>query len=134
MIGACCPPKHVYWFWIPAATIMGAPHLHFAVVMPDHLHLILTPAVDYERMRVYPLSEIVWAIKSASAHRVNKLLKKSGSVWQAEYFDTVIRRSESLDQELAYVRQNPVRAGLVTRAEDYEWSWEPRPRAAAALH
>ncbi|MBZ5627376.1 MAG: transposase [Acidobacteriia bacterium] len=107
-------------------------HLHVAVVMPDHVHLILTPAVDYDRRRVYPLSEILWAIKSASSHRINKLLGCSGAVWQAEYFDTAIRRSESLDQKMEYVRQNPVRAGLVTSAERYEWLWEsPRPGAAA---
>lgn len=102
--------------------------LHIAVVMPDHVHLILTPLIDYDRLRVHPLSKIVWAIKSASAHRINKLLNTSGSVWQAEYFDTAIRRSDSLDQKLDYVRRNPVRAGLVARPEEYEWIWEsPRP-------
>jgi REP element-mobilizing transposase RayT len=109
-------------------------HLHIVVIMPDHVYLVLSPLIDYDRRRVYPLSEILWAIKSASAHRINKLLGRSGSVWQEEYFDTAMRRSESLEQKMEYVRQNPVRAGIVARAEDYEWSWElPRPRAAAAL-
>ncbi len=108
-------------------------HLHIAVIMPDHVHLILTPLVDYDRLRVYPLAEILWAIKSASAHRINHLLHRSGAVWQPEYFDTAIRRSESLDSKIEYVRQNPVRAGLVGKAEDYEWCWEsPRAMAPAA--
>ncbi len=83
---------------------------------------------------MFPIREIVWAIKSASAHRINKLLQRHGSVWQDEYFDHVIGRSDSLEQKIQYVRENPVRAGLVQRAEDYPWIWEqPRPRAAAAV-
>ena len=108
-------------------------HLHVAVIMPDHVHLVVTPLIDFERRRVYPLSEILWAIKSASAHRINRLFGRAGAVWQAEYFDTALSRSESLDAKMEYVRQNPVRAGLVARPEDYEWCWEaPRPRAATA--
>jgi len=107
--------------------------LHIAVIMPDHVHLVLTPLVNYDRRCVYSVREIMWAIKSASAHRINKLLGRAGPVWQAEYFDTAISRSESLDAKIEYVRQNPVKAGLVARAEDYEWCWEsPRARAPAA--
>lgn len=108
-------------------------HLHIVVIMTDHAHLILTPAIDYDRMRVYPLGEIMWAIKSASAHHINKLLGRSGKVWQDQYFDHVVRGAESLNEKIAYVRQNPVRAGLVGVAEEYPWTWEqPRPRAATA--
>ena len=108
--------------------------LHVAVVMPDHVHLVLTPLADYDRIRMYPLSEIMQALKSASAHRINRRLGRTGKVWQDEYFDTVIHRADSLQAKLEYVRQNPVRAGLVPRPEDYRWIWElPRPRAAAAL-
>jgi REP element-mobilizing transposase RayT len=98
--------------------------LHIAVIMPDHVHLILTPLANRDRMCMYPLSEILWAIKSASAHRINKSLGRKGKVWQDEYFDNAIARSESLQQKIKYVRQNPVRAGLVSRAEDYRWLWE----------
>ena len=72
-----------------------------------------------------------WILPSAA--RSNKLLGRTGSVWQEEYFDTALGRSESLDQKMEYVRQSPVRAGLAANPEDYEWIWKsPRPRAAAA--
>lgn len=107
--------------------------LHIAVVMPDHVHLILTPAINYDRQRVWTLAEILWAIKSASAHRINKALNRSGKVWQDEYFDHILRSSESLNAKVDYVSQNPVRAGLVSTAEEYPWSWSlPRARAPAA--
>ena len=107
--------------------------LEIALVMPDHVHLIFTPLIHHDRSRVYTLSEILWAIKSASAHRINKALGRSGKVWQEEYFDHIVRRSESLNQKIEYVRENPVRAGLVGKSADYAWTWSaPRPRAAAA--
>jgi len=108
--------------------------LHAAVVMPDHVHLILTPAVNQDRGSVYRLDRILWAIKSASAHRVNKLLGRSGKVWQEEYLDHVIRNSDSLLEKIEYVVENPVRAGLVQNAAEYPWMWiGPRAKAPAVV-
>src|SRR5690348_18310511 len=67
--------------------------LHIATVMPGHVHLIFTPLANYDRMRMYSLAEILWAIKSASVHRINRSLNRRGKLWQDEYFDSAIRRS-----------------------------------------
>ena len=52
-----------------------------AVVMPDHVHLLLTPLKD-EGGNSYGLAEIMSGIKGASAHSVNRMLGRRGSVWQ----------------------------------------------------
>ena len=96
--------------------------VHAAVVMPDHVHLLLTPLRDAGG-NPYSLVEILQAIKGASAHSVNRSLRRSGPVWQEESFDHVLRSSESFEEKLEYIRQNPVRRGLVTRPEDYRWLW-----------
>jgi len=62
-------------------------------------------------------------LKSTTAHRINKLLHRSGPVWEEESFDHVLRSDESLKQKCEYIRQNPVRAGLVQKPEDYRWRW-----------
>ncbi len=98
--------------------------LHVAVVMPDHVHLIFTP-LETQNQEAYSFEEIVGAIKGASSHSVNKLLKRRGLLWQDESFDHVIRHAESLQAKIEYVRQNPVRKGLVSKPEDYPWLWEP---------
>ncbi|MGA7292144.1 MAG: hypothetical protein WBW53_05840 [Terriglobales bacterium] len=67
--------------------------------------------------------EILQAIKGASAHSLNRALGRSGPVWQEESFDHVLRSEESFAQKVEYIRQNPVRAGLVRRAEEYRWLW-----------
>jgi REP element-mobilizing transposase RayT len=91
-----------------------------AVVMPDHVHLMLVPRRD-ESGWPFPLVDILQCLKSVSAHRINKLLKRSGPVWEEESFDHVLRSNESLKMKCEYIRQNPVVAGLVQRPEEYRW-------------
>jgi len=96
--------------------------LHAAVVMPEHVHLLLTPVCDDERW-VFGLPAILKSLKGASARAVNKLRAASGPVWQEESFDHILRSQESLEEKLEYIRQNPVRRGLATEPEDYRWLW-----------
>ncbi|MHB8216433.1 MAG: REP-associated tyrosine transposase [Candidatus Sulfotelmatobacter sp.] len=98
--------------------------LRVAVVMPDHVHMILTPLVNPEAMEVYSLADIMDAVKGASAHKVNKALQRKGRVWQAESFDHVLRSSENLDAKIIYVLENPVRRGLVGERAEYPWIWK----------
>jgi putative DNA methylase len=95
---------------------------HAAVVMPDHVHLLLTPLLDADGWP-YGLPAIFKLIKGASARSVIKILGTSGPVWQEESFDHVLRSQESLKEKLEYIRQNPVRRGLVQKPEDYPWLW-----------
>jgi REP element-mobilizing transposase RayT len=97
--------------------------LLIAVIMPDHVHMVFMP-LENEAGETFTFEEIVGAIKGASAHSINKTLKRSGLVWQDESFDHVIRHAESLEQKIQYVRNNPVRKGLVSKPEDYAWLWE----------
>jgi REP element-mobilizing transposase RayT len=96
--------------------------LHAVVVMPDHVHLLLTPLRD-ENGWPFPLVDILQCLKSATAHRINRLLGISGPVWEEESFDHVLRSDESLKEKCEYIRQNPVKAGLVKNPESYRWLW-----------
>jgi REP element-mobilizing transposase RayT len=98
-------------------------NLHAAVVMPDHVHLALTPLYDGDSC--LSVAEIMEGMKSASAHKMNLLLSRAGQVWQRESFDRVLRLEESMRAKIEYIVQNPVRAGLVKIASDYPWLWLP---------
>jgi len=93
------------------------------LVMPDHVHLIFKTLIDDDAKEIISLPELMSGIKGSSAHAINKALGRSGPVWQSEFFDHVIRSTESLDQKIRYIRMNPVRAGLVDRPEEYPWLW-----------
>ncbi len=94
------------------------------VVMPNHFHVILLPMPRGNGF--VPLSEIMQTIKSVSAHRINKLFGRRGSVWLEESFDRSVRNKAEYHSKWWYIRRNPVRAGLVDDPEDWPWLW-PQP-------
>jgi REP element-mobilizing transposase RayT len=98
--------------------------VEIAVVMPEHVHIIGWPLRGEDGFPV-SIPEFMKALKSSAAHMVNRELKRKGKVWQRESFDYVLRKDESLEKKIEYVRQNPVRRGLVKRPRDYPWLWEP---------
>ena len=98
-----------------AARIVGEALLHGDreryqqlcwVIMPNHIHAIVATIAPVT------LDETVQTWKSYTAHALNKLLKRSGSVWQKDYFDRMVRDEEHLDNLVGYIRRNPVKAGL----------------------
>ncbi len=97
--------------------------LYVAVVMSDHVHLILTPQVELARMRVIPMPEIMKAIKSSAAHLINRQSGVHETIWQEESFDRVLPCSERLDEKIAYILNNPVRGGMVAEWHEYRWVW-----------
>jgi len=96
--------------------------VHGVVVMPDHVHMIFTPLRD-DSGNVFGLAEIMRGIKGASARHINRLLGRSGKVWQEEYFDRILRSNESARSKVEYICDNPLRKGLVQGADDYPWLW-----------
>jgi REP element-mobilizing transposase RayT len=96
--------------------------LHAVVIMPDHAHLLFTALRDSEGW-TFALPEILRAIKGSSARSIDKFTGRLGPVWQDESFDHVLRGDESLRETIEYIRQNPVRKGLVISPEDYQWLW-----------
>jgi REP element-mobilizing transposase RayT len=97
--------------------------LHAAVVMPEHVHLIYS-ALRRQDGWEYSLPEIMKSIKGRAARQINVALKRSGPVWQEEFFDHVLRSNDSLVDRVDYVCQNPVRAGLVEAESEYPWLWK----------
>jgi REP element-mobilizing transposase RayT len=103
-------------------------NLYIAVVMPDHVHMILTPMEDRGRMMISSLSAIMKGIKGTAAHAINHRLNRRGPVWLEESFDHVVRSDENLDAKIAYILANPVRKGLVNLPAEYPWLWtRPKP-------
>jgi putative transposase len=102
--------------------------LRVAVVMPDHVHVILTPlineSIDESHRTITSLVEIMKAIKGASSHAINHRVHSRRTVWQEESFDRVVRSSESLDAKVSYILENPVRRGLVSDWREYKWTWQ----------
>ncbi len=89
--------------------------LHAFTIMPNHVHVLLTPHV--------PLPKLTRCIKGFSAKRANELLGLTGTTfWQEESYDHSVRNQSEFETIRRYILNNPVRAGLVREPEDYRWS------------
>ena len=117
--------------------------------MPNHVHLLLRPleidvvtggcpvasaipnattggppvttAVGELCDQHSPLARIMHSLKSYTAHEANKILKRTGTFWQAESYDHWVRDEDELERIVHYIRSNPVKAKLVERPEVWFW-------------
>lgn len=106
----------------------GFYRLHDYVVMPDHLHLILTPNQDTS------LEKGVQMIKGGSSHRMGKQLQMRFPVWQAGFHEHWIRSREDYEARRRYIETNPVKAKLAERAEEYPYSSAVRESSLDQFH
>ena len=95
-------------------------------VMPNHVHVVI------ETREGYPLGDVVHSWKSFTAKQANKLLERSGDFWMPDYHDRFIRDADHLAAVIAYVESNPVKAGLVRQAEEWQFSSASAARGAAS--
>ena len=95
-----------------AARRLGHWQLLAAVLMPDHLHAIVTPTED----RGANLSNCSAALKRWIRQELS-----APWAWQPGCFDRLLRSDESVQHKWLYVRNNPVRAGLVRNWEDWPY-------------
>ncbi len=95
------------------------------VIMPNHTHSLLTRLEDLE------LEEILRLHKSYTAHRANTLMERSGQFWIEDYFDRYIRNGLHFRNTVKYIENNPVKAGLCSKPEDWPFSsaWFRKRRA-----
>ncbi len=91
--------------------------LDAAVVMPDHVHIMLRV------LEGQPLSAVLQSIKGFSSRAVNQLLRRKGAFWLDESFDHIIRHEQEWEEKVAYIRDNPVKGGLVECWQHYRWLW-----------
>jgi len=88
--------------------------LHEFVVMPDHLHVLITPLTSLEKA--------VQFIKGGFSYRVKKELGSNMEVWQKGFSDHRVRDGSDYRVHGSYIRQNPVRKRLCERPEEYPYS------------
>ena len=90
--------------------------LHAWCVMPDHVHVLMTPFEDRS------LDTILHSWKSFTANEVNKMLHRAGALWQPESFDHLVRSQQAFERFIAYIEANPVQASLCVEPSAWPFS------------
>lgn len=98
-------------------------HLHAAVVMPDHVHVLAHPLPSGSD-EWHSLGEILRSVKSFSAHEINRRRKARGSIWLDESFDRLLRNEAEYQEKLSYLIRNPVKEGLASSPGEYPFYWQ----------
>jgi putative transposase len=109
--------RHDRWARLMLATINHyretGYQLHAFVIMPDHLHLLITPTESVEKS--------VQLIKGGFSFRAKRELEWNGQIWQPGFTDHRIRDEEDWSRHLEYIRTNPIEARLVEDIALYEF-------------
>ncbi|MES2506009.1 MAG: transposase [Verrucomicrobiota bacterium] len=85
-------------------------------LMPNHVHVLF-------EVTTVPMHQVVKSWKQYSSNRANQLLGRTGTFWQADYWDTYMRDAEHEALTIRYIRNNPVKAGLVTDWKQWPWTY-----------
>ena len=86
------------------------------VFLPDHWHAIIFPRSPLT------VSRVMESIKVAATRLINARRGERGVLLQGRFFDRALRTVKEYYEKVEYIHLNPVRAGLVKRAEDWPWS------------
>ena len=89
--------------------------LYAYCLMPDHLHLLISPKDGN-------LIDLIRRWKSYVASILNKL-DFNGACWQRSFYDHALRKHENIQVAAKYIVHNPVRKQLVRDLRDYSYSW-----------
>jgi type I restriction enzyme R subunit/putative DNA methylase len=105
-------------------VLLGHYELGAYAIMANHVHVLLLPKVSPSRL--------LQSVKGATARQANLILGRTGETfWQAESYDHWVRDESQWRRIAAYIENHPVKAGRVSRAEDYRWSSAAEPNGSA---
>ena len=102
---------------LAALRSAGVEARHFSI-MPNHFHALLASTSEGS----INLHDLLGVLKGRSSRRINLALGRAGPLWQREWFDRWMRNDAEWDKCADYIRQNPVKAGLVQHWQDHPWT------------
>ncbi|RIK54476.1 MAG: hypothetical protein DCC59_03710, partial [Chloroflexi bacterium] len=98
--------------------------LHAFCIMSNHVHVVFeTPRKSDYQSDLLPLSKIMQSLKRHTARQANIILGREGAFWQDESYDHVIRDNDEYLRVIHYVLDNPVKAGLASHWDEWQWTY-----------
>jgi putative transposase len=91
-------------------------------IMPNHVHVLIIPILQSD-VPVVSLAHINYSWKRYTANKINKILNRKGSFWQAESYDHLISSDHEFYHTIEYIIDNPVKAGFVQNWNDWYGTW-----------
>ena len=90
--------------------------IHAYVLMTNHVHMLVTP------MKEHGIGEMMQALGRRYVYYINRAYRRTGTLWEGRYKASLIDSDAYLLTCMRYIELNPIRAGMVSHAGEYEWS------------
>ncbi|MCB0531331.1 MAG: transposase [Lewinellaceae bacterium] len=121
-------PNGPYWLAEKSNALIVAESIHWCAaryfelfaycIMSNHVHLLIKHHIGAPQLR-----DIMKSHKGYTGLHCNKAIGRNGKYWQEETYDHVVRNDTEFERIRTYILQNPVKAGLVKRWEDWPWTF-----------
>jgi putative transposase len=105
-----------YLHWLERAASAYRVAIHAYVLMPNHVHLLATPAVEGG------ISKMMQYLGRQYVQHINRTYLRSGTLWERRFLASLVETECCLLTLYRYIESNPVRAGMVAAPEQYRWS------------
>jgi REP element-mobilizing transposase RayT len=98
-------------------------------VMSNHVHILIKPLPQsYDKfsgdITYYSLATIMQSLKGYTAYQCNRILRREGEFWAHENYDHWVRDYDEWQRTVAYILNNPVKAGCVKSWADWKWNYK----------
>ena len=90
--------------------------LYSYVLMPNHIHLLIEPLIAQD------MAKFMKAITQRYGQYINKKYERTGTLWEGRYKSCLVSKDDYFITCCKYIEMNPVRAGIVSKPEEYQWS------------
>ena len=112
----CDDDRRFYLHHLARLSVQTASEVHAYCLMTNHVHLLLTPR------RADSSARLMRRLGLLHSQYVNRKYRRTGSLWEGRFRSCVVESETYLLQCYRYIESNPVRAGMVSRPDDYSWS------------
>lgn len=109
-------PKETALNYLSAIRVKLGFKLYGYVLLPDHLHLLLSPTDKND------VSYIMRQFKLGVSKKIKQKEKIMCPFWQHRFYDHILRTEKEILPTLEYIHENPVKHGLSREADEYPWS------------
>ncbi len=105
-----------YKIWLHEGAVAHGCKIHAYALMTNHIHLLVT--ADSQQ----GVAKMMQYLGRRYVPYINKLYQRTGTLWEGRYKSSLIEAEPYLIACMRYIEENPVRAKMVSRAEEYSWS------------
>jgi len=108
--------RRLYLKWLKKYSLECGCMINAYCLMSNHVHLLAVPQYNYS------LAKTMQKLSLRFTQHINKKYKRTGRLWECRFYSALVDKESYLWSTVRYIEQNPVRAKIVSKPDEYRWS------------